>query len=140
MFCSADLCWTSAFDTVDHRIMLSRLKCLVGVSGSALKWFTSYLSEQSFSVAASKRGSSPASLSWCSLYSNVLNPLKYICYLCYANDFQLMLISNLWFALVFNHLRKTAKFIFIDSQQRFQFSKYLHVTLLLRPSCSYSLL
>uniref|UniRef100_A0A3Q4HM80 Uncharacterized protein n=1 Tax=Neolamprologus brichardi TaxID=32507 RepID=A0A3Q4HM80_NEOBR len=43
---------TSAFDTVNHTILISRLRDLVGMSGSVLDWFSSYISERSFSVSA----------------------------------------------------------------------------------------
>ena len=34
---------SSAFDTVDHRILLERLQIMYGMSGSVLSWFKSYL-------------------------------------------------------------------------------------------------
>ena len=37
---------SKAFDTVDHHILISKLKD-VGVSTEALKWFTSYLTNRS---------------------------------------------------------------------------------------------
>lgn len=41
---------TSAFDTVNHTILINRLRDLVGMSGSVLDWFSSYISERSFSL------------------------------------------------------------------------------------------
>uniref|UniRef100_A0A669AZZ0 Reverse transcriptase domain-containing protein n=1 Tax=Oreochromis niloticus TaxID=8128 RepID=A0A669AZZ0_ORENI len=96
---------TSAFDTVDHYILLERLKYWVGVSGSALEWFSSYLYERYFSVAVSKFRSSSTSLSYGVPQGSVLGPLLFLIYLlplqhilspfediryyCYADDIQL---------------------------------------------------
>ena len=35
---------STAFDTVDHNILLRRLETSFGVTGDALKWFASYFS------------------------------------------------------------------------------------------------
>ena len=37
---------SSAFDTVDHTILLKRLRMCFGISGTALFWFESYLSDR----------------------------------------------------------------------------------------------
>ena len=53
---------SSAFDTVDHDILISRLEHLIGISGVALQWFKSYLSNRSFSVSLGGACSSHAPL------------------------------------------------------------------------------
>uniref|UniRef100_A0A8C6PUY5 Reverse transcriptase domain-containing protein n=1 Tax=Nothobranchius furzeri TaxID=105023 RepID=A0A8C6PUY5_NOTFU len=72
---------TAAFDTVDHHLLLERLKDWVGLSGSALEWFSSYLSERSFSVAVSKFRSSTTSLTHGVPQSSVLGTLLFLLYL-----------------------------------------------------------
>uniref|UniRef100_A0A8C6VWY4 Reverse transcriptase domain-containing protein n=1 Tax=Nothobranchius furzeri TaxID=105023 RepID=A0A8C6VWY4_NOTFU len=72
---------TAAFDTVDHHLLLERLSDWVGLSGSALKWFSSYLSECSFSVAVSKFWSSTTSLTNGVPQGSVLRPLPLLLYL-----------------------------------------------------------
>lgn len=49
---------TAAFDTVDRIILLSRLEHVVGLKGTVVSFFISYLSERSFSVAGENSSSS----------------------------------------------------------------------------------
>ncbi len=42
---------SAAFDTVDHHILLHRLQHYTGLSGTALKWFHSYLTNRTEYVA-----------------------------------------------------------------------------------------
>ncbi len=45
---------SAAFDTIDHNILLNRLEHFVGISGSALAWFKSYLSDRHQFVAVNE--------------------------------------------------------------------------------------
>ncbi len=42
------------FDTIDHNILLNRLENFVGISGRALAWFKSYLSDHQQFVAVNE--------------------------------------------------------------------------------------
>lgn len=52
----------AVFDTVDHSTLLDRLKHWVGLSDTALKWFSSNLSNRKFYVSINNYMSSFASI------------------------------------------------------------------------------
>lgn len=103
MFCYSDAD-TSAFDTVNHHILLKRQKYWAGVTGTALEWFSTYLYYRCVSLVVSKYRSSSTSLTYGLPQGSVLGPLLFLiyllplqhilspsedmCYHCYADDIQ----------------------------------------------------
>ena len=55
---------SAAFDTLDHAILLRRLESTFGISGLALSWFESYLSDRTQSVVVDGLMYTPCL--WCS--------------------------------------------------------------------------
>jgi len=45
MSCLLSLCISAAFDALAHMILLNRVRDVFGISGEALNWVASYLSE-----------------------------------------------------------------------------------------------
>ena len=77
-----------AFDTVDHQILLGKLKKL-GIKGTALLWFESYLSERMQVVDIDGTLSPTKTINIGVLQGSVLGPLLFLCFI---NDFPLSTI------------------------------------------------
>jgi hypothetical protein len=71
---------SAAFDTLDHHILLSRLQTTFGVTGCALKWFSSYLSSRFQRVAVGPHLSEPLPLKYGVPQGSVLGPVLFTLY------------------------------------------------------------
>lgn len=68
-------------DTIDREIFISCLENLVGIQGSALKWFRSYLSHRSFGVNVGQTFSSSRPLTCGVLQGPIFGPLLFSLYI-----------------------------------------------------------
>ena len=95
---------SAAFDTVDHNVLLTRLHSKFGISGTALEWFSSYLSGRSQRVMVQGNLSQSLILDFGVPQGSCLGPLLFTIYAsklfdvikghlptvhCYADDTQL---------------------------------------------------
>jgi len=71
---------SAAFDTIDHSILLNRLQVGFGVSGSALTWLQSYLTDRYQCVRVGQASSSPTFCHTGVPQGSVLGPILFSCY------------------------------------------------------------
>ena len=71
---------SSAFDTIDHDLLLKRLKTTYGISGTTLKWFESYLRDRRQIIAIENFRSSEFRLECGVPQGSVLGPVLFVLY------------------------------------------------------------
>ena len=71
---------SAAFDTIDHSILLCRLEQHFGVSGLAVSWFKSYVSNRFQFVSASGSNSKLSKLDHGVPQGSVLDPILFVLY------------------------------------------------------------
>ena len=76
--CLLDL--SAAFDTIDHTVLLHRLKTWFGFTDTVLSWIQSYLSSRSFTADINGIKSPPSKLLYGVPQGSVLGPLLVILY------------------------------------------------------------
>ncbi len=77
---------SAAFDTLDHHILLSRLKSQYGIDGVALKWIESYLTQRKQHVMINGEHSEPRVLKYGVPQGSVLGPLLFTNYTAPLSD------------------------------------------------------
>ena len=72
--------YSSAFDTIDHQIVVERLQRNYGVTGSAIKLLESYLEGRRQTIVVNDSLSYPRLIPWGVPQGSVLGPLEFILY------------------------------------------------------------
>ena len=71
----------AAFDTIDHSILLSRMESVLGVGGSALQWFKSYLLGRKQRIKVNDDFSENRKILWSVPQGSVLGALLFVKYI-----------------------------------------------------------
>ena len=72
---------SAAFDTIDHSILLSRMESVLGVKGSALHWFKSYLLGRKQRIKINDDFSENQEIQWSVPQGSVLGALLFLIYI-----------------------------------------------------------
>ena len=72
--------FSAAFDTVDHGLLINKLRVIYGISGTALELFKSYLENRSYRVKIGETLSDPQKLKFGVPQGSILGPILYSLY------------------------------------------------------------
>ena len=72
---------SSAFDTIDHKILLERLERWVGLSGPVLNWFRTYLCDRQFYVSIGEFNSNKMNITCGIPQGSICGPLLFNLYM-----------------------------------------------------------
>ena len=101
---------SAAFNTVNHKILISRLASDFGIHGNVLKWISSYLSNRTTSVCVNGVTSQQLELKYGLLQGSIVGPQQFtlyttpiwdilrqfeLCYHIYADDVQIYTLMPL---------------------------------------------
>jgi len=71
---------SAAFDTINHNLLLKKLRSVYGISGKAIQWIESYLSGRTFKVCVNRVSSTECFLEIGVPQGSILGPLLFILY------------------------------------------------------------
>ena len=77
---------SSAFDTIDHSVLIARMQHRLGISGPILDWFKSYLSDRTQCVHINGKFSAPQQLKYDVPQGSGLGPLLFSIYILPLGD------------------------------------------------------
>ena len=72
---------STAFDTIDHSILISRMESVLGVKGSAIQWFKSYLLGRKQWIKINDNFSENQEILWSVPQGSVLGALLFLIYI-----------------------------------------------------------
>ena len=71
---------SATFDTIDHNVLLNRLEHAFSITGTALSWIRSYLSDRDQTVVVNGLKSEPFRLPYGVPHGSVLGPILFVLY------------------------------------------------------------
>ena len=113
---------SAAFDTVDHATLCSRLETLLGLKGTVLSWFQSYLSSRSQCVSVGDALSDVLSLTFGVPQGSVLGPFLFTIY-----TLPLTTIANRHGVSIHLYADDTQLYVSFDASSHESFSESIHI-------------